>query len=88
MEIFKIQEVVRITNPASGIETTFANSLAIIGNDIYLLGNRVGQLSLSGTTAQRPSSPEVGFQYFDTTLGKYICYNGTAWVNMDGSALS
>lgn len=32
--------------------------------------------------------PYIGFQYFDSDLGKYICWNGTAWVNMDGTALS
>lgn len=43
-----------------------------------------------GTQAERPtiSASGVGFQYYDTTLGKYICWNGTAWVNMDGTSLS
>lgn len=46
----------------------------------------------SGTTGERPTSSlavtDVGFTYFDTTLGKMIVWNGTAWVNMDGTALS
>lgn len=44
----------------------------------------------SGTTSQRPAIADVyvGFQYFDTDLGKYICSDGTAWVNLDGTALS
>ena len=44
----------------------------------------------SGATADRPASADIytGFQYFDTTLGKFICWNGTAWVNLDGTALS
>lgn len=43
-----------------------------------------------GTTANRPSlnSGDSGFTYFDTDFGKMIVWNGTAWVNMDGSALS
>ena len=43
-----------------------------------------------GNTSSRPgvSIVPVGFQYFDTTLGKFICSNGTAWVNLDGTALS
>lgn len=41
----------------------------------------------SGETADRPSAPEVGQAFFDTTLGKAIIYNGSAWVNFDGSAL-
>lgn len=42
----------------------------------------------SGATSARPASPATGQTFFDTTLGKMIVYNGTAWVNMDGSALS
>jgi hypothetical protein len=42
-----------------------------------------------GTTAQRPTlaSGDVGFTYYDSTLGKTIVWNGTAWVNLDGSSL-
>lgn len=46
---------------------------------------------LSGTTADRPSAAlnmPVGLQYFDTTLKKYICWNGTAWTNFDGTTLT
>lgn len=43
----------------------------------------------SGTTAQRPalSSSDAGWVYYDTSLSKAIIWNGSAWVNMDGSAL-
>lgn len=46
--------------------------------------------ALSGATADRPSlsATDAGFIFFDTTLGKSIVWNGSAWVNMDGSALS
>ena len=45
---------------------------------------------LSGTTANRPTlyTNQYGFQYYDTTLGKLILWNGTAWVNLDGTALA
>lgn len=33
------------------------------------------------------AAQSVGFQYYDTTLNKYTCWDGTAWVNMDGTAL-
>lgn len=33
----------------------------------------------SGTTAQRPTNCEVGFRYFDTTLGQTVVYNGSGW---------
>lgn len=43
-----------------------------------------------GTTAQRPTleSTDAGFHFYDTTLKKYICWNGTAWTNFDGTALT
>lgn len=42
-----------------------------------------------GTTANRPEcflSP--GFQYYDTDLGKTISWDGSAWKNLDGTALN
>ena len=43
----------------------------------------------SVTTASRPilTSDDAGFTIMDKTIGKMILWNGTAWVNMDGSAL-
>ncbi|MCN7897993.1 hypothetical protein MLL60_11240, partial [Escherichia coli] len=42
---------------------------------------------LYGTTAQRPVSPIVPVEYYDTTLGLPIWYNGTAssWQRADGT---
>lgn len=43
----------------------------------------------SGTTANRPTcflSP--GFEYYDTDLAKMIMWNGSTWVNCDGTALT
>lgn len=34
------------------------------------------------------SADNAGATYFDRTLGKQIVWNGTAWANMDGTALS
>lgn len=45
---------------------------------------------LNDTTANRPTlgtNEDLGFQYYDTTLKKYIVWNGTEWTNMDGTAL-
>lgn len=48
----------------------------------------VSPLTLSShSTAQRPTTLE-GSIIYDTTLKKCILYNGTAWVNLDGTALS
>lgn len=44
----------------------------------------------NGATADRPTSTDIyiGFQYWDTDLGKMIVWNGSAWVNLDGTALT
>ena len=34
---------------------------------------------VSGTTANRPSSPVIGQEYYDTTLGSLIVYGATGW---------
>lgn len=43
-----------------------------------------------GSTQQRPelTSTDEGCEYYDSTLKKKILWNGTAWVNIDGTALS
>lgn len=42
-----------------------------------------------GTTANRPYTGKfVGMEYLDETLGKKLMWNGSSWVNMDGTALS
>lgn len=50
----------------------------------------ISDFDTHGATTDRPSAAlaDVGFTYFDTDLGKMIVSNGSAWVNMDGSALN
>lgn len=45
---------------------------------------------IKGTTDQRPVATIIseGFQYYDSTLKKTILWNGTAWTNFDGTALT
>lgn len=38
----------------------------------------------SGPTENRPTNPEIGDIYFDTTLGKVVYWDGTKWVNASG----
>lgn len=46
--------------------------------------NSTGYAKLaSGTTAQRPSSPEEGMTRFNTELDKLEFYNGTTWIVVD-----
>lgn len=42
---------------------------------------------LSGTTALRPSSKNIGAVYFDTSLGKPVFWNGTSWVDSSGAVV-
>jgi hypothetical protein len=49
-------------------------------------GNVVKRLAWdSGTTVNRPSSPNTGERYFDTDIGKPIWYNGSNWVDAQGN---
>ena len=41
-----------------------------------------------GTTEERPSNAQIGFVYKDTTLNKLILWEGTKWVNLDGTDLT
>lgn len=38
----------------------------------------------TGVTANRPANVAIGYQYFDTTLGKPIYWNGSTWVDEKG----
>jgi hypothetical protein len=40
----------------------------------------------TGTTAQRDASPGTGFFRFNSTLGKFEGYNGSAWGSVGGGA--
>lgn len=54
------------------------------------LSNKVNNLNSKGDTASRPTllDTDEGFEYYDTTLKKKILWNGTAWVNIDGTELT
>lgn len=62
----------------------------IFANSIYAKNvNHNTALSNHGTTQQRPNldSTNEGFEYYDSTLKKKILWNGTKWVNIDGTEL-
>ena len=75
---------------------SIASSLAINAyfDDIRIgattAGDKITFLNEKGTTSARPALKLVsaGFKYYDTTLNKYIMSNGTAWTNLDGTALT
>ncbi len=59
----------------------------IVSGTFKALGNIVLR---KGSTGKRPVLTESmdGFEYYDTTLKKKILWNGSAWVNLDGTALT
>ena len=64
--------------------SNFTVNLTVSGD--YYMGMRN-----SGNSSSRPvglSSNHAGYQYFDTDLGKMICWNGSAWINMDGTQIT
>ena len=40
-----------------------------------------------GITGGRPTTTQIGYPYFDTTLGYIIWWNGTDWVNSTGATV-
>lgn len=58
----------------------------ILGPEIQKIGNNETAKGLGGSTA-RPLLPKVSQIFFDIGLVKSILYNGSAWVNVDGSGL-
>lgn len=68
------------------------NSDKVTCNHYYgVVNNRfvITGLNAKGNTNSRPvlSVDDEGYEYYDTTLKKKILWNGTAWVNVDGTRL-
>ena len=65
------------------------NFNTINGQSIYASQGSSTDISAirSGSTSGRPSSPTIGYQFFDTTIGKPIWYNGTSWVDATGTTV-
>jgi hypothetical protein len=74
------------------LSTIFANTDSIpLQSLIPLSGGaslsqiqRINQYYFSGITSNRPSAPYVGEQFFDTTIGLPIWWNGANWINAAG----
>lgn len=54
------------------------------GSWVDALGNNA-LAKYNGTTQQRPTKINLGFQYFDTTLNKPIWWTGKKWVDATGA---
>lgn len=61
------------------------------GQPVFPVTDRslVMDINPHGETSSRPtpSATEIGLTYFDTTLGKPIWWNGTAWVDSTGASV-
>jgi len=42
----------------------------------------------SGTTAERPASPQIGMMRFNTSVNEVEYYNGTSWINPNTGAIA
>jgi hypothetical protein len=68
-------------------EDQFANALRLYFNylDSFLAAVSTPEY---GATADRPTQVlQIGQQYFDTTLGYPIWYDGTDWVDASGTVV-
>jgi hypothetical protein len=79
-----------ITPPAeydSGFFEQLNNALRLYFNQVDNFAQGINVPS-SGTTASRPVNfTVIGQQYFDTTLGYPIWYNGADWVDATGTVV-
>lgn len=75
-----------LTEKQKGLECWEDGKLYVWNGEKWLY-HQFSQYNTSGETSQRPQNIPIGFQYYDTTLKKYIVWNGTEWTNMDGTNL-
>ena len=76
-------------------DTTYLFSVATTKNyrlqsdKSIVLKKITNRIKFSGSTSERPSlgSWVSGLEYYDSTLKKMILWNGSDWVNIDGSTL-
>ena len=83
--ICKLDRIPEVGTWKEGDIAEIDNIKYIFRNNTWLLDN-VYKLE----TSKRPSlkSNDEGFEYYDIILKKKILWNGTAWVNIDGTELS
>ena len=68
--------------------TALNRAIYRIGASTWVDANGDACALKKGTTAERPTSVNEGFEYYDSSLKKKILWNGSAWVNIDGTSLS
>lgn len=81
----------KFTSIAAGVVQDTGNSeTAVMSQKAVTNSLSSNYKNFRGTTDSRPTLTEddSGFPFYDTTLKKYICWDGNVWTNFDGSALT
>lgn len=81
----------KFTSIAAGVvQTTGTSETEVMSQKGVTNSLSSNYKNFRGTTDSRPTLTEYdsGFPFYDTTLKKYICWNGSTWINFDGSALT
>lgn len=81
----------KFTSIAAGVVQDTGNSeTAVMSQKAVTNSLSSNYKNFRGTTDSRPTLTEddSGFPFYDTTLKKYICWDGDVWTNFDGSALT
>ena len=62
---------------------------SVIAGQYAITNNSLKNIIIDrGATADRPINANKGDTYYDTEINKLIVYNGSAWINVDGSSLT
>lgn len=81
----------KFTSIAAGVVQDTGNSETVVMSQKAVTNSLSSNYkNFRGTTDSRPTLTEddSGFPFYDTTLKKYICWDGNVWTNFDGSALT
>ena len=81
----------KFTSISAGVVQELGNSeTAVMSQKAVTNSLSSNYKNFRGTTDSRPTLTEddSGFPFYDTTLNKYICWDGNVWTNFDGSALT
>ena len=81
----------KFTSIAAGVVQDTGNSETVVMSQKAVTNSLSSNYkNFRGTTDSRPTltKDNSGFPFYDTTLKKYICWDGNVWTNFDGSALT
>lgn len=73
-------------NSATAAAASATEAAATLASKVSKTGDTGSAVIPTGTTGQRDGSPTSGFFRFNTTLGKFEGYSGTAWGAVGGGA--